>query len=169
MWFLSSLLLVGGVSAFPLHDGPVLAKRAVDYCAQAKNASLQTKYNYFPAPLALKCLQQLPYDQTVAEETVDSFIKTFKFYAPESYAKDSPNPMIQLSVDVPSELARIQAGIQAQQWSYFEYQYQLDTLVRSLNDGCFHRGGLLRTYRLLRSLLQGIQCPFSGTDGLVIS
>jgi hypothetical protein len=139
MWssLVSVLAVVAGVSAFPL-DG----KRSIfppsgstDYCAQAYNASLQTTYGYFPASLALKCLQQLPYDQAVAEATIDSFIKMFAFYSPESYAINSPNPNVGLSVDIASQLQSIKQGILSQKYSYFEYQYALTTLVASLNDG----------------------------------
>lgn len=112
-----------------------LFPRGVDYCAQAYNASLETDTGWFPASLALKCLQSLPYDQSIAESIIDSFIKMFAFYSVESYAKNSPNPKVQLNIDVPGQLASIKAGIQAGKYSFFEYQYALDTLVTSLNDG----------------------------------
>src|SRR5437764_5016998 len=116
-----------------------LFPRNVDYCAQAYNASLETDSGWFPAPLALKCLQSLPYDQSVAESIIDSFIKMFAFYSVESYAKNSPNPKVQLNVDIPGKLASIKAGIQTGKYSFFEYQYALDTLVTSLNDGMAHQ------------------------------
>jgi len=142
MWSkaLSVLAIAAGVTAIPVDDHPagkrrLLFTRGVDYCAQAYNASLATNTGYFPTSLALKCLQSLPYDQSVAESIVDSFIKMFAFYSAESYVEKSPNPMVQLNVDIPGTLNTIQSGIQSQKYSFFEYQYALDTLVSSLNDG----------------------------------
>jgi hypothetical protein len=144
MWskLLSVLAIVAGATAIPVENtqhtagkGRLVFSRSVDYCAQAYNASLATDSGFFPASLALKCLQSLPYDQAVAESIVDSFIKMFAFYSVESYAKKSPNPMVSLNVNIPGQLASIKSGIQNKRYSFFEYQYALENLVTSLNDG----------------------------------
>lgn len=138
--------IVAGTNAIPVEpnhaagSGRLILARApvpVDYCAQAYNASLAHSTGYLPASLALKCLHSLPYDQSIANSAIDSFIKMFAFYSVESYAKNSPNPMVQLVVDIPGTLATIKGGIQSQKYSYFEYQYALSELVASLNDGFF--------------------------------
>lgn len=173
MWssFISALAIVAGVSAFPLEGKRSLYPRpGTDYCAQAYNASLQTDYGYIPSSLALKCLQQLPYDQHVADATIDSFIKMFAFYSPESYAIKSPNPNVGLSVDVASQLQTIKQGISSQKYSYFEYQYALINLVRSLNDGILDRDLTdYRAYCIFRRLLAWVPNSCSSSSCIVIS
>jgi hypothetical protein len=172
MWatLVTALAIVAGVSAFPLNGKRSLYPRSgIDYCAQAYNASLQTDYGYFPSSLALKCLQQLPYDQAVAEATIDSFIKMFAFYAPESYVIKSPNPDVGLSVDIASQLQSIKQSILAQKYSYFEYQYALANLVKSLNDGSLYVDlSNRRAYWVFRWLLPRVQNSCSSSGCIVI-
>jgi len=132
----STLALVSAANAFPMH-GSKFVGRFDDACAQAYVASVETTTGYFSASLALQCLQQLPYDKNIALAHIDSFKKTFNFYAPESYAIQSPNSNVTMDVDIPTSLQTIEDGIKSRVYSYFEYQYALDTLVRSLNDGSF--------------------------------
>jgi hypothetical protein len=109
---------------------------STDWCAQAYNASLQTTYGYFPAPLALKCLQSLPYDQGIAESTIDTVQKMFnQFFAPENYYLRSGNPNVPYAIDIAGGLANISQSIANQELSFFEYQYAIIELIRSLNDG----------------------------------
>jgi len=107
-----------------------------DWCAQAYNASKQTTYGYFPASLALKCLQSLPYDQGIAESTINTVQKMFnQFFAPESYYIKSSNPNIPIAIDMARSLSNIQQGIMNKSYSFFEYQCAIIELIRSLNDG----------------------------------
>jgi|SRR5579862_2189410 len=107
-----------------------------DWCAIAYNATMSTSYRAFPASYALKCLQSLPYDQAIAEATIDTVSKMFnQFFAPESYYLQSPNSMVDVAIDIPGTLANIKQGIMNQSYSYFDYQYAITELVRSLNDG----------------------------------
>ena len=112
---------------------------STDWCAQAYNASALTQYGWFSGDLALKCLQSLPYDQQIAESTIDTVQKMFnQFFSPENYYKQSSNPALPISIDIAGTLANISEGIQNKRYSYFEYQYAITQLIRSLNDGkCF--------------------------------
>ena len=137
MWssIITTFAIVAVVSnAFPTHNSK-LHSRTLDYCSQAYNESILTNTGYFPAGLALSCLQMQRYDPDIALPQIDSFNRTFKFYAPESYAIDSPNPNVPLDVNIPESLQTIKNGLVAGNYSFFEYEYALDTLVRSLNDG----------------------------------
>lgn len=61
------------------------------------------------------------------------------------------------AVDIPIELQKIQDGIKAQNYTFFEYQYTLDYLVQSLNDGTpSTRITNIRTYILFQSLFAWI-------------
>jgi hypothetical protein len=129
------LAVLGVTYAIPTHNGPRSLSQSLDFCAQAYSASLVTSTRYFPASLALACLQQLPYDQSIAENTIESFQTMFELYATGVNVKQSANKMTNLSVDILTELQKIQDGIKAQNYTFFEYQYTLDYLVEGLNDG----------------------------------
>jgi len=146
---------------------PNSANSTIDWCAKAYNASQATTYGLFPASYALKCLQSLPYDQSIAESTIDTVSKMFnQFYAPESYVKQSSNPMVPIAVDLPASFSAIKDGIMNQSYSYFEYQYAITELIRSLNDGSAFKG-----HTLIIQDTQGIQMAVpmdSGSDYLFL-
>ena len=64
---------------------------------------------FIPPADALACLKSFPFNETLRQNVLTVVSRVFDFYTFEDYYLDSPSPFQESTVDIRSELARINA------------------------------------------------------------